>query len=152
MPTTGRCWSSPIASSRSSVSTPRSSPRSAIASAKRGTEPMRVGLVQDAGEMALRPATLVSDAFRQRAVLAETDHRPWELPRRPWFMGQSWIDLLFAHWPVPAEALRAVVPEQLPIDTRDGAAWLGITPFCVRGLRLRGTIPVPGLSTFPELN
>jgi uncharacterized protein YqjF (DUF2071 family) len=111
-----------------------------------------LGLIQDAGEMALRPATLVSDAFRQRAVLGETDHRPWPLPQRPWFMGQSWLDLLFAHWPLPEEALREVVPEQLPIDTHDGTAWLGITPFWVSGLRLRGTAPAPGLSTFPELN
>ncbi|HWC48233.1 MAG TPA: DUF2071 domain-containing protein [Solirubrobacterales bacterium] len=111
-----------------------------------------LGLVQDAGEMALRPASLVSDAFRQRRVLAETGHRPWELPRRSWFMGQSWIDLLFAHWRVSEEALRRVVPEQLPLDTFDGEAWLGITPFCVRGVRLRGTAPAPSISTFPELN
>lgn len=110
------------------------------------------GLLRDAREMALRPAALVSDAFRQRSSLAETAHRPWPPPRRPWFMGQSWIDLLFAHWRVSEEALREVVPPQLPIDTHDGTAWLGITPFCVRGLRLRGTVPVPGLSTFPELN
>jgi uncharacterized protein YqjF (DUF2071 family) len=111
-----------------------------------------LGLIQGVGEMALSPGTLVSDAFRQRAFLTEAGHRPWELPRRPWFMGQSWIDLLFAHWPVREEALREVVPEQLPIDTHDGSAWLGITPFCVRGLRLRGTAPVPGVSSFPELN
>jgi uncharacterized protein len=111
-----------------------------------------LGLVQDAGEMALRPASLVSDAFHQRAVLTDTDHRPWPLPERSWFMGQSWLDLLFAHWPVPEEALRQVVPAQLPIDTYDGDAWLGITPFCVSGLRLRGTAPAPGLSSFPELN
>jgi uncharacterized protein YqjF (DUF2071 family) len=111
-----------------------------------------LGLVQDAGEMALRPASLVSDAFHQRAVLTDTDHRPWPLPERSWFMGQSWLDLLFAHWRVPEEALRQVVPAQLPIDTYDGDAWLGITPFCVSGLRLRGTAPAPGLSSFPELN
>ena len=111
-----------------------------------------LGLLQGAGETALRPATFLSDAFRQPAVLAEAGHRPWPMPQRPWFMGQSWIDLLFAHWPVPEEALRAVVPAQLPIDTYDGTAWLGVTPFCVRGLRLRGTVPAPGVSTFPELN
>jgi uncharacterized protein YqjF (DUF2071 family) len=109
-------------------------------------------LIQGAGETALRPASLVFDAFRQRSVLTETDHRPWKLPDRPWFMGQTWVDLLFAHWPVPEEALRRVVPEQLPIDTYDGVAWLGVTPFCVRGLRLRGTAPAPVLSSFPELN
>jgi uncharacterized protein YqjF (DUF2071 family) len=102
--------------------------------------------------MALRPASLVSDAFHQRAVLTDADHRPWPLPERSWFMGQSWLDLLFAHWRVPEEALRQVVPAQLPIDTYDGDAWLGITPFSVSGLRLRGTAPAPGLSSFPELN
>jgi uncharacterized protein len=108
--------------------------------------------LQSAGELALRPAPLVSDSFRQRAVLRETEHRPWPLPDEPWFMGQTWCDLLFAHWPVPAEALERVVPAELPLDTHDGSAWLGVTPFLVRGLRLRGTIPPPLLSSFPEIN
>jgi len=67
-------------------------------------------------------------------------------------MGQTWVDLLFAHWAVPEPALRAVVPPQLPLDTYDGQAWLGITPFTVRGLRLHGTPAVPTLSSFEELN
>src|SRR5919198_4729127 len=45
-------------------------------------------------------------------------------------MAQSWTDLLFAHWPVPNEALR--VPEPLELDTFEETAWLGITPFNVR--------------------
>jgi uncharacterized protein YqjF (DUF2071 family) len=108
--------------------------------------------IQGAGESVLRPASLVSDSFRQREVLAETEHRPWPLPEGPWFMGQIWLDLLFAHWRVPEEALRRVVPRQLPLDFYEGSAWLGVTPFLVRGLRLRGTAPVPLLSSFPELN
>ena len=115
--------------------------------ASRGLEAL-----QGVGEMALRPARLVSDAFHQRAVLAETGHRPWPLPRAPWIMGQTWVDLLFMHWRVPEQALREVVPPELPLDTYDGSAWLGVTPFEVRGLRLRGTVPAPVLSTFPELN
>lgn len=94
----------------------------------------------------------LADAWRQRAVVGETGHRPWPLPAGGWLMGQTWVDLLFAHWRVPEEALRPVVPDRLPIDTYDGSAWLGITPFCVRGLRLRNTLPAPLLSTFPELN
>jgi uncharacterized protein YqjF (DUF2071 family) len=108
--------------------------------------------LQGVGEAMLRPATLLSDAFHQRSVLSETSHRPWPLPQSTWFMGQTWVDLLFAHWRVPEEALRAVVPPQLPLDTYDGSAWIGVTPFCVRGLRLRGTMPAPLLSAFPELN
>ena len=67
-------------------------------------------------------------------------------------MGQTWLDLLFAHWRVPEEQLRPLVPDGLELDTFDGSAWLGVTPFVVTGLRLRGTLPVPRVSTFPELN
>jgi uncharacterized protein YqjF (DUF2071 family) len=44
------------------------------------------------------------------------------------------------------------VPDALPIDTFGGSAWLGITPFRVSGLRLHGTPPVPGASSFLETN
>ncbi len=94
----------------------------------------------------------LSDVWHQRAVLSETGHRPWPLPETTWLMGQTWVGLLFAHWRLPEEVLRPVVPPELPIDTFDGSAWLGITPFCVRGLRLRGTPPAPIISAFPELN
>lgn len=108
--------------------------------------------LQGAGELLLRPATVVSDSLRQEEVLRETAHRPWSLPSEPWVMGQVWTDLLFAHWRLPPAALEPVIPPQLPLDTYDGSAWIGVTPFCVRGLRLRGTTPVPFVSTFAELN
>jgi len=93
-----------------------------------------------------------SDAAAQARGLGERAHRPWPLPGAPWVQGQTWLDLLFAHWPLPVEALRGAVPAVLPIDTFDGHAWLGITPFEVRGLRVRGTPPPPGVSHFPEVN
>jgi uncharacterized protein YqjF (DUF2071 family) len=102
-------------------------------------------------EQLLRAAAPVS-GLRQGDVLAETAHRPWALPDRPWFMGQTWLDLLFAHWRLPPAVLERVVPSQLPLDTFEGDAWLGVTPFVVSGLRLRGTPPVPRISTFPEIN
>jgi uncharacterized protein YqjF (DUF2071 family) len=67
-------------------------------------------------------------------------------------MRQTWCDLLFAHWRVPVERLEALLPPQLSLDTFDGSAWLGITPFLVAGLRLRGTPPAPVVSRFPEIN
>jgi uncharacterized protein YqjF (DUF2071 family) len=67
-------------------------------------------------------------------------------------MGQTWENLLFAHWPVPASAVRALVPSALEVDTFDGSAWLGITPFRVDALRLRGLPPAPGVSSFLEVN
>jgi uncharacterized protein len=92
------------------------------------------------------------DALAQRSSLGETGHRPWPLPSAPWVMGQTWNDLLFAHWRVDAGALRAVVPPQLDLDLRDGDAWVGVTPFVVSGLRLRLTPPLPREGRFPELN
>jgi uncharacterized protein YqjF (DUF2071 family) len=67
-------------------------------------------------------------------------------------MGQTWEDLLFAHWRVPAEEVREHVPHGLEVDEHDGTAWLGITPFRLTALRGRGTIPLPVISTFLELN
>src|SRR4051794_13378971 len=89
---------------------------------------------------------------RQGTSLERVDHRPWPLPAGRWLMGQSWLDLLFMHWRVPEAALRRFVPDRLTIETYEGEAWIGVTPFELRGLRLHGTIPLPGLSAFPELN
>ena len=89
----------------------------------------------------------------QRRTLDELGHRPWPLPGGSWLQGQTWCDLLFAHWRVPEEQLRRVIPPSLPLHLYDdGSAWLGITPFVVKGLRLRGTPPLPWVSEFPELN
>ena len=67
-------------------------------------------------------------------------------------MEQSWRDLLFAHWPVAADAMRALVPRELELDLRDGSAWVAVTPFRMSGVRWRGLPPVPGTSAFPEMN
>ena len=96
----------------------------------------------------------LSTAARQSASLRETEHRPWPLADNEgaWLMGQTWEDLLFAHWRAPFDAVREHVPRPLAVDTFDGSAWIGITPFRVRGLRLRATLPAPVVSTFLELN
>lgn len=89
----------------------------------------------------------------QRRTLDEVAHRPWPLPDAAWVQGQTWCDLLFAHWRVPAEALRRVVPPVLPLhEDAEGGTWLGVTPFAVHGLHARGTPPLPWVSHFPELN
>jgi uncharacterized protein len=89
---------------------------------------------------------------RQQRALDVREHRPWPLPESPWLLAQSWHQLLFAHWSVAFEELRRVVPEALPIDTFEGRAWVGIAPFVVKAFRMRGTAPLPLLSSFPELN
>jgi uncharacterized protein YqjF (DUF2071 family) len=95
---------------------------------------------------------LLSAAARQSGTLGEIDHRPWPLAPGDWRLGQTWESLLFAHWRVPVSAIRALVPPALDVDTYGEDAWLGITPFLLSGLRVRGALPLPLASTFPELN
>lgn len=71
---------------------------------------------------------------------------------RPWVLAMGWHDLLFAHWRVPREVLRPLIPPPLEIDTFAGEAWLGVVPFRMSGVRPRCTPPLPPLSAFPELN
>jgi uncharacterized protein len=85
-------------------------------------------------------------------LLQVTDHRPWPLPRGPWIMTQTWHDLLFAHWPLPPQVLRPLVPAQLALDTYEGQCWLAVTPFHMSNVRPRGLPPLPGFSRLPELN
>ncbi|HEY0319325.1 MAG TPA: DUF2071 domain-containing protein [Solirubrobacterales bacterium] len=108
--------------------------------------------LKGAAEKLSAPVGMVQDSLRQHQALRYTAHRPWPPPDGPWLMGQTWVGLLFAHWRVPKQALERVVPAQLPIDTYEGSAWLAVTPFMVRGLRLRATPPLPLLSSFPEIN
>jgi len=89
---------------------------------------------------------------RQASVTKDTAHRPWPLRETPWLNAQTWVDLAFLHWRVEVDELQRLVPDSVVLDTFDGAAWLGITPFLLRGFRLRGMPPLPRVSTFPELN
>ncbi len=103
----------------------------------------------------LRPWSVldaVQAPARQSAALEVTDHRPWLLPESSWIMGQTWEDLLFAHWRAPAEQLRALLPEGLELDLYQEEAWIGVVPFRLTGLRARGLPPLPFVSSFLELN
>lgn len=80
------------------------------------------------------------------------DHRPFPVPAGPWVMHQSWRDLMFAHWPIPADELREHVPPQLELEQHAGTAWIGLTPFRLEQLRPRGLPAIPYLSRFPEVN
>lgn len=85
-------------------------------------------------------------------ALKHVAHRPWPVPAAPWIMVQTWNDLLFAHWPIAAEALRPLVPTALPLDKFDGQCWVAVTPFHMSGVRPRCIPSIPGTSRFPELN
>jgi uncharacterized protein len=94
----------------------------------------------------------VPTAVRQASVMGQLSHRPWPVKKSAWVMAQTWDDLLFAHWPVDAGQLERQIPEGLELDRFERQAWLGMTPFALDGLRLRGVPPAPYASDFLELN
>ena len=85
-------------------------------------------------------------------ALQHLAHRPWPLPTTPWTWRQNWYDLLFAHWPIPASALRRRVPAGLTIQEFAGTSWIGAVPFRMTGVMRRPLPDLPWISAFPELN
>jgi uncharacterized protein YqjF (DUF2071 family) len=87
-----------------------------------------------------------------REYLIRTSHSPRPLPSGRWQMTQRWNDLLFAHWPVPASEIAPRLPEGLEPDVFQGSAWLGVVPFWLDRLKVRGLPSIPGMRSFPDLN
>ena len=79
-----------------------------------------------------------------------SEHPPYPV-RRP-LMYQNWESLTFLHWRLAPEVVRRLLPRGLELDTYDGAAWIGLTPFLLTGLRPPGMPALPWISRFPEMN
>lgn len=67
-------------------------------------------------------------------------------------MYQRWESLLFLHWRLPPARIQETIPRALTVDTFDGEAFVGVTPFLMRNVRPVGLPAVPWLSDFHELN
>ena len=67
-------------------------------------------------------------------------------------MLQCWRSLTFIHWRYAPAVIARLIPPPLQLDTFDGSAWVGLTPFLLDGLRLPFSSAVPWISRFPETN
>ncbi len=65
---------------------------------------------------------------------------------------QTWTDLLFVHWRLPAAAIRPLIPAELDLDCWHGDAWVGLVPFHMSGVRPWWSPAVRGVSEFHETN
>ncbi len=70
----------------------------------------------------------------------------------PWVMTQRWNDLLFLHYSLEPEVVRALVPDVLTLDTYKQRAWVSVTPFWINHLRPPGIPSLPWFSRFSEIN
>jgi uncharacterized protein YqjF (DUF2071 family) len=63
---------------------------------------------------------------------------------------QDWSDVVFVHWPCEPQALAALVPGGLRLESFDGAAWLSLISFRIPRMRPMGMPPLPGLASGTE--
>ncbi len=98
------------------------------------------------------PLEALDAIARQQAATEHVAHRSTPLPEGEWAHAQTWEDLCFVHWPVDPAELARHLPESVQVDVHDGAAWLGVVPFRITHLRMRGLPPLPPLDGFRELN
>jgi uncharacterized protein YqjF (DUF2071 family) len=96
-------------------------------------------------------AGILDTLVRQQQLVDDVAGRPWPLPEGPWLEAQTRRDVLLAFWPVELGELARLLPPEVAVDTYEGSAWAGIGAYRVSGLRLRGLPPLPGLSSFPQV-
>jgi uncharacterized protein YqjF (DUF2071 family) len=76
------------------------------------------------------------------------DNHPWW----PWLVAQKERHLMFMNWAVDPAVIRPLIPSVFTLDTFDGKAWVTLAPFHMDDLHIRFLPPIPGTSSFPELD
>jgi uncharacterized protein YqjF (DUF2071 family) len=69
-------------------------------------------------------------------------YRQWAPPGREWQAAQAERDIVFMHYAVDYDAVRALVPPVLEVERYDGTAWVGIMALCVAKLHSKH-LPIP---------
>ena len=67
-------------------------------------------------------------------------------------LDQAWTDLAFLHWRVDPERVAPLLPTGTRPDLHDGATWVGLIPFRMRGAGFGTGHPLPWLGSFAETN
>jgi uncharacterized protein YqjF (DUF2071 family) len=68
------------------------------------------------------------------------------------FLRQRWSRLVFLHWRVAPDVVRAFVPATLDLDLFEGAAWVSVVPLSVTGMRPAILPPIPRLGDTQQVN
>jgi uncharacterized protein YqjF (DUF2071 family) len=95
---------------------------------------------------------------RSRWVQSDNVEKEWALkapppPRVSWpVMYHQWNWISFIHWRYPPAMVEPILPAGLRLETFDGSAWIGLTPFLMEGLRAPVVPAMPWVSRFPETN
>ena len=91
-------------------------------------------------------------AMRFRPLALRAASREQQPPKPFWQWSQEWRDLVFLHWPAPADEARRLLPRGLVLDEFEGRAWISIVAFRLAGVRLGPLPPLGRFSNFLEVN
>jgi uncharacterized protein YqjF (DUF2071 family) len=67
-------------------------------------------------------------------------------------MYQTWTWLSFLHWSYDPAVVQRLLPKRLEVQTFQGRAWVGVTPFFLEDLRTPVAPALPWFTSFPETN
>lgn len=67
-------------------------------------------------------------------------------------MTQQWENMLFLHWEYDVHEIQKTLPKGLYVDLYKGKAFLGVTPFFMKKVKLKKIPFFPGLSNFLQIN
>lgn len=87
-----------------------------------------------------------------KQILAETNHRDWKYPAKPWKYYQEWNKALFFHYKIDSSILKGLVPDELEIDEINGSAWVSLVAFTMEKIRPRFLPAFSPISDFEEIN
>ena len=90
--------------------------------------------------------------YNIKQILAETNHRDWQYPKKSWRYYQEWNKALFFHYRIDKEILKELVPNDLEIDEIDGSAWVSLVAFTMEKIRPRFLPAFSPISDFDEIN
>ena len=65
---------------------------------------------------------------------------------------QQWLEFVALHWAYPPQAIQALLPPELVVETFDGQAWVSLTPLLMNDVAPIGLPSLPWISRFPEIN
>ena len=90
--------------------------------------------------------------YNIKQILAETNHRDWQYPKKSWRYYQEWNKALFFHYRIDKEILKELVPNDLEIDEINGSAWVSLVAFTMEKIRPRFLPAFSPISDFDEIN
>ncbi|MBT2547233.1 DUF2071 domain-containing protein [Arthrobacter sp. ISL-65] len=70
----------------------------------------------------------------------------------PLSVHQSWADVVFLHWRIPAAVALPYMPRGVEPDVYAGTTWVGLIGFRVTGTCLGSRLSLPYAGTFTEVN